>query len=148
MSARSGRCLCGAVGITAREASPRVSVCHCKMCQRWTGGPAFSVAVAAAKLAIDGAEHVRCFAASDIAERAWCDRCGSALWYRRRDLGAGADYEMMLGLFDDMSGLAIGEEIFIDRKPAAYALSGAHERLSEAEAMAKYYGSYGSGERT
>jgi hypothetical protein len=139
MTDRTGRCLCGAVRFTAREVHPRLSLCHCKMCQRWTGGPLFAVFVPAAGLSFEGAEHVRRIASSEIAERAWCGRCGSALWYRLTGPGAAAEYELTLGLFDDTSGFEIGEEIFADAKPAAYAFTGAHTRLNEAETLAKYY---------
>lgn len=38
-SALSGHCLCGAVTITVDGAhDPRVGACHCRMCQRWSGG--------------------------------------------------------------------------------------------------------------
>jgi hypothetical protein len=144
MTERTGGCLCGAVRFIARQPRPRLSVCHCKMCQRWTGGPLFAVSVAAGDLTLEGAEQVQRIASSDFAERAWCGKCGSALWYRLTTPGEAADYEIMLGLFDDTTGFEVGEEIFTDVKPAAYALTGAHARLTEAETMAKYYD--GSGE--
>ena len=35
----SGHCLCGAVKISASQASKSIGACHCGMCRRWTGGP-------------------------------------------------------------------------------------------------------------
>lgn len=32
-----GHCLCGTVKIEATRHSRDIGVCHCKMCQRWTG---------------------------------------------------------------------------------------------------------------
>ncbi len=38
-----GQCLCGSVKITTAKDISHVSVCHCGMCQKWNGGPGFSV---------------------------------------------------------------------------------------------------------
>lgn len=38
-----GQCLCGAVKISTHQPIDKISVCHCGMCQRWNGGPGFSV---------------------------------------------------------------------------------------------------------
>ena len=38
-SERTGHCLCGAVTLTAHQASNHVGACHCTMCRRWSGGP-------------------------------------------------------------------------------------------------------------
>ena len=43
-----------------------------------------------------------------------------------------------VGAFDDPSPFRLVEEIFIDKKPAGYALSGNHPRLTEAETFAKF----------
>ena len=49
-----------------------------------------------------------------------------------------ANFEIPLGLFDDPAGIPLVREIFIDRKPEAYAFAGDHPRLTEAEVMALY----------
>ena len=139
MTERTGGCLCGAVRFVARDVAPRFSVCHCKTCQRQAGGPMFAVSVPAAGLTLQGAEHVRRIASSDVAERSWCGKCGSGLWYRatgRQD----AHYALALGLFDDTTGFEITHEIYIDRKPDGYALAGEHARLTAEETMKKYSG--------
>jgi hypothetical protein len=45
---------------------------------------------------------------------------------------------MCVGTFDDQSEFVLALEIFIDRKPDAYALVGEHTRLTEAETLEKY----------
>ena len=46
MTTRTGKCLCGAVSLSAEVSDPRLAVCHCTQCQRWTGGgPLISVRV-------------------------------------------------------------------------------------------------------
>ena len=32
-----GRCLCGNVSITLYNVRPKVDICHCEMCLRWSG---------------------------------------------------------------------------------------------------------------
>ena len=48
------------------------------------------------------------------------------------------DMHVGLGLLDDPSGISLSEEIFIDRKPDAYALAGNHKRMTEAETLAMF----------
>lgn len=131
---REGRCLCGGVGLRVPAAAPEVSACHCRMCRRWAGGPAL-VLHAGNDVDIDrGVELVRRFASSDWAERAFCTRCGSHLFYRA--LGDGAHY-VSAGLFDTLPGATLGLEIFIDAKPDWYGSLGAREQLTEAEFLAR-----------
>jgi len=37
-----GGCLCGEVRFSAPDEVVEVGVCHCNMCQRWSGGPGFA----------------------------------------------------------------------------------------------------------
>ncbi|PYE84393.1 GFA family protein [Pseudoroseicyclus aestuarii] len=138
--ARSGGCLCGSVRFTAQGADEQFNACHCRMCQRWVGGPFMAVSVPAEGLAVTGDWHIGTYQSSCWAERAFCRQCGSALWYRVTDPGKRERdvFEVLLGLFDDPSGIAMTGEIFIDRKPEAYALHGDHPRRTEAEILALY----------
>lgn len=133
---RSGRCMCGAVSFVARGVKPEAaSVCHCDMCQRWGGGPWVAIFVQEIDCADDSA--MTWFQSSDIAERAFCSRCGSGLFWR---LTAEGKYQgitsVTLGALDDRSGVTIVKEWFYDRKPDAYAFEGERECVTEAEALA------------
>ncbi|WP_299134169.1 GFA family protein [uncultured Amaricoccus sp.] len=133
----SGHCLCGTVRFTAAVRTRETHCCHCEMCRRWTGSALLAVSIAPDDIVFDGAETIRTYASSDWAERAWCDRCGSTLYYRLSVDGFGPrTYEMSLGLFDDPGAFPMAKEIFIDRKPTAYAFAGDHRRLTEAEHLA------------
>jgi hypothetical protein len=137
MTDRTGQCLCGAVSFAAREVRSGIGVCHCRMCQRWTGLALMAVTVPEDRMTVTGAGHVGTYASSDWASRSWCTRCGSTLWYRVTAEGAHrGDYEIPIGLFDDPSGFELKREIFIDRKPDTYAFAGDRERLTEAEVIA------------
>ena len=142
MTERTGRCLCGAVSFSATGVRPRFGGCHCRMCQRWSGASFLALTVTG--IDWQGTEHIATFRSSDWAERAWCAACGSHLWYRVTAQGGDTtggslgEYEVPIGLFDDAEGFEMTREIFIDRKPDAYAFAGARERLTEAETLALY----------
>jgi hypothetical protein len=125
----TGACLCKAVTFTADGVASQFSACHCGMCRRWNGGaPYFAVAVASVAFATS--EHIGRYESSPWAERGFCTRCGTHLFYFLRPAQR---YLMAMGCFDDPSQLTMSREIFIDRKPDGYALSGDHERWTEAE---------------
>lgn len=133
MAARHGQCLCGAVTLTADEVDTEFAACHCRTCQRWSGG--IFLTTTARGVHFDGEENIGTWRASDWAERGFCKTCGSLLFYR---LLKSDDYEICIGVFDDQSDLRLASEIFVDLKPGGYALGGDHPRLTEAETLAKY----------
>jgi hypothetical protein len=45
---------------------------------------------------------------------------------------------MCVGTFDEPGQFTLTSEIFVDRKPGGYAFAGDHERLTEAETIAKF----------
>src|SRR5512139_539426 len=125
----TGACLCKAVTFTANDVSPKFSACHCGMCRRWNGGaPYFAVAVAA--VTFTGSEHIARYDSSAWAERGFCTRCGTHLFYL---LKPAQRYLMSMGTFDDTTQFTMSREIFVDRKPAGYSLAGEHERWTEAQ---------------
>ena len=137
-SALTGHCLCGAVTITmAGEHDPRVGACHCRMCQRWSGGLFVCFRAQASAVTVTG-EVVR-FRSSAFAERAFCPRCGSHLWFADVEVGGAEpkNYELMPGLFDAARGWPLRSEIYVDRALAAVRLEGDHRRNSRAEYEAK-----------
>ena len=126
-----GHCLCGAVSIrVARVADARPGVCHCRLCQRWSGAlfACFEASADAVEVSGEVARH----ASSDIAERAFCPACGSHLWMRDTTV-PDADYELMPGLFDAARHWPLRSEIYHDRAFASVPLAGGHARLTRAE---------------
>lgn len=79
-----GACLCGAVRFTVPEPSLWAAHCHCTMCQRahgagfvtWLGTRAASSVIE------DSEQQLRWHASSAEAERGFCGRCGSSLFFR------------------------------------------------------------------
>jgi hypothetical protein len=130
----SGRCLCGAVTITLDSFDGHVGACHCGMCRRWNGAPSLSVNGGKA-LRISGEAHVRRYRSSDWAERCFCERCGSNLFYRLLKEG---EHFVSAGLFDALPGAVLERQIFIDHKPDWYEFANATTNETEAEVFAKF----------
>ena len=124
----AGHCLCGAVTIRAAAAPGWVGVCHCRMCQRWSGG--VFACFPADGVTVDG--PVTRHASSDFAERAFCSVCGSHLWMRNADAEDG-HYELMPGLFDASAAWPLFSEVYADCAMAAMRLTGAERRATRAE---------------
>lgn len=128
-----GTCLCGSVSIAAADHTD-MTACHCGMCQRWGGGPLLSVHCGS-DVQIAGIESVTVFKSSDWAERGFCAKCGTHLYYK---LIPANEYIAPAGLFQDGTELTFTEQIFIDKKPRYYEFSNQTSQLTETEVFAKY----------
>ncbi len=129
-----GHCLCGAVTVRATPQRRHVEACHCTMCRRWSG-IAFVGVQCGSDVEFAGAEHVVRYRSSDWAERGFCGRCGSSLFFNYLPNG---NYGFLAGIFPDDALLPLKEEIFIDQKPAYYAFDADSEKLTGPEVMAKF----------
>ncbi len=129
-----GHCLCGAVTVTVEGHDPSIGACHCRMCQRWSGGLFLSFDAPPDRVTVSG--PVTQYASSEFAERAFCATCGSHLWMR--DTGTDEEeYGLMPGLFDAAHDWPMRSEIYVDRAFAAIRLGGDHERATQAEYESK-----------
>lgn len=140
MSTRTGQCLCGAVRFQAENVPGHASVCHCRMCQRWTGSAFVEVSVPTSDVTWTGLDKIRAFASSDWGERAFCTTCGSHLYFRVTQQGAFfGKTDIPLGLFDQTQGFALKAEIYIDHKPASYAFADqGQRRMTRADCVAAF----------
>jgi len=94
----AGGCQCGAVRYRLIAELTGVNICHCRMCQKASGGPfmAFGGVRVSEFVVTSGA--LATFSSSDIAERGFCAGCGTPLTYR----GLGSDrVSVTLGSLDD-----------------------------------------------
>ena len=126
-----GRCLCSAVTFVAEGVAAELHVCHCSMCRRWAGGPTFSLDVA--NVMFRGEENIQTYKSSAWAERGFCKRCGSSLFYLLKETN---HYILNMGSFDDQRPFRIGSEIYVDDKPTGYDFAGVHPRLTGEEFLA------------
>ncbi|PZO82494.1 MAG: aldehyde-activating protein [Mesorhizobium amorphae] len=120
MSDHSGGCLCGAVRYVTRGALRGVSYCHCTMCRRQTGHFYAATDIADDELEIEGAGGVSWYAASPEARRGFCSTCGSALFWKAE---GSSKTSVMAGSFDQPSGLAGMNHIFVADKGDYYAIT-------------------------
>lgn len=129
----TGECLCGAVRFEGTATEPKVAACHCSMCRRWSSGPYFEVSCEDA--AFEGEDNITKIRSSEWAERAFCKRCGSNLFYRLID---SEEFQVSAGLLDDQSNLQLSLQVFIDEKPTFYTLADKTETMTAAEVYAAY----------
>ncbi|MEQ9260676.1 MAG: GFA family protein [Roseovarius sp.] len=133
---RNGSCLCGAVTYEIADAPGEAGVCHCGMCRKWTGGINVAMHLKAEDVVFEGSEAIAHYTSSEWAERGFCSRCGSSLYYRMTAEGPmQGDLFIGLGTLDDTDGLRLTEEIFIDRKPAFYSFAEETRKMTEGEFM-------------
>lgn len=130
-----GQCLCGKVTFTVSADVNEVGVCHCEMCQRWSGGPGFATHPGL-EPQINGAESIKWFRSSEWAERGFCAECGSNLFYRL--LGDTPQYSCFAGSFNDQTQFKLAAQIFIEEKPDYYAFAGDIPSMTGEEVFAMF----------
>ena len=112
----NGGCQCGRVRYVAQVSDNEAYLCHCRMCQRATGG------VAAAFKNLPQADvrwlgEPDWYASSPIARRPFCSECGTPLGFAFN----GSSYiDITVGSFDDPSGFYPTENSGIESKHAAW----------------------------
>lgn len=133
-SRQTGSCLCGAVTITANNPGNKVGACHCGMCRKWGGGPYMEIDCGT-EVSFDGEENITVYGSSVWAERGFCKKCGSHLFYRLKE---SKQHMVSVGLFDDQQSFVFESQVFIDRKPSFYSFSNKTKNMTEAEIFEMY----------
>ncbi|WP_367107151.1 GFA family protein [uncultured Psychrobacter sp.] len=128
-----GHCLCGNVAIEVEDIDT-VEACHCSMCRRWGSGPLMAVH-SKAKPDIKGQNSITVYSSSDWAERAFCHKCGTNLYYHQ--LGSD-EYVLSVGLFQDINNFDFTSQIFIDKKPDYYEFANVTVELTEQQLFDKF----------
>ena len=135
---RTGTCLCGATGLTARAASSSVGACHCTVCRRWGGGPYLSVDCGP-DVDLEGKSDITVYESSQWAERGFCRKCGTHLFYRLKET---QHYIVAAGILDPGDGeVVFDHQVFIDEKPDYYNFEGDMEKLTGKEVFAMFLSS-------
>lgn len=95
----SGGCQCGRIRYSADVEPETAYLCHCRMCQRATGGVSVAfVNTARGKVAWE--KEPDWYASSPIARRPFCSACGTPLGFAFND---GENIDLTVGSFDDPS---------------------------------------------
>ena len=119
MRVRTGGCLCGAVRYHVDGSMRPVIACHCHQCRKQSGHYFAATQAARSNVEIAGGEAITWYRASENAERGFCSRCGSALFWN----WDGADrLSILAGSLDDPSGLSLIGHIYTAEKGDYYAI--------------------------
>jgi hypothetical protein len=104
----AGGCQCGAVRYRLDAAPDGGVICHCRMCQKASGGPltAFCGVPKSSFVVTRGALSI--FQSSDIAERGFCAACGTPLTYR---VLGGQRVGVALGSLDDPNAVVPEQQL-------------------------------------
>lgn len=114
-----GRCLCGSIRYRCGGDHASLTICHCGMCRRWHGSLGAYVNGKPADYRLEGAEHLRWYASSADAERGFCAKCGSKLFWRDK---AGMAMDVAAGTVDMPIGLATTAHIWVRDKGDYYSM--------------------------
>ncbi len=109
----AGGCQCGAVRYRLSAEPTGANICHCRMCQKASGGPfmAFGGVRLAEFVLTSGA--IATFASSDIAERGFCAQCGTPLTYR----AVGSDrVSVTLGSLDEPGAVEPATQLGVESR--------------------------------
>ena len=110
----TGGCQCGAVRYALYVTPENSHVCHCRMCQRATGG-LFAALAGAPKSAFAWTKgEPAFFASSSLAKRAYCRDCGTPLSFSY-DLPE-ARFYVTIGSLDDPGAAPIVKQFGVESR--------------------------------
>ena len=135
---KTGSCLCNANKISVKEMDLNVGACHCSSCRKWGGGPLLAVDCGA-EVSFENEENISVYDSSDWAQRGFCKKCGSHLFYRLKQSN---QYIMPVGLFESgdcgKNNFILDHQIFIDEKPTYYCFANETKNMTGAEVFAEF----------
>lgn len=109
----TGGCQCGAIRFRALSLVDNAHVCHCRMCQKATGG-FFAALVGVPKEDLDWTRaKPATFESSDGVERGFCPDCGTPLFYHDRQ---SPHVSLGIATFDTPDAIPIKAEYGIESR--------------------------------
>ncbi|MDH5344720.1 MAG: GFA family protein [Gammaproteobacteria bacterium] len=115
----TGGCLCGAVRYEITGPMRRVVYCHCGQCRKTSGHYVAATAVSHDDLRFVEDAGLSWYTSSDTADRGFCHRCGSSLFWRPAH---GRYMAVMAGAIDAPTGLTAKEHIYVADASDYYAI--------------------------
>lgn len=129
----SGQCLCGGVTYTVENCDPHVGTCHCSTCRTWVGGPFFATD-GGTDVQFTSTENITRYESSEWAERGFCNKCGTSLFYY---LKPKSQYILSVGTLANQDGFVFDHQIFIEEKPSYYCFANDTKNMTGAEVFAQ-----------
>jgi len=86
-------------------------------------------------VSFEGEDNIKIYNSSKWAERGFCKKCGSHLFYRLKD---SKQHMIAVGLFDDQAHFVFDTQVFIDRKPSFYSFENKTNNMTEKEIFEMY----------
>ena len=109
----TGGCQCGAVRYRLSAEPTGANICHCRMCQKASGGPMMAFGGVRLSEFFVSSGAIATFSSSDIAERGFCAQCGTPLTYR--ELGSDR-VSVTLGSLDEPGAVAPVTQLGVESK--------------------------------
>ncbi|MGB4881424.1 MAG: GFA family protein [Neisseria sp.] len=128
------KCLCGSVALEVEYASNEVAACHCSICRNWGGGPMLAIDCADS-VKISGEESVTRYSSSEWADRGFCNKCGTHLFYYLKPAN---QYHLPVGLLQGEDNFQFTHQIFVDEKPEYYDFKNETQNMTGAEVFAHF----------
>lgn len=98
---KTGGCQCGAVRYSAQIDPGQAYLCHCRMCQRATGGVSIAF-IGLSKDDMTWESGPDWYPSSPIARRPFCSRCGTPLGFAFNE---GENMDITVGSLDEPYGI-------------------------------------------
>lgn len=130
---RSGGCLCNAVRFEIAVPEAVFDICHCGICRKWSAGPLMAVQCPGAPT-FTNLEGLAWYQGTDWAQRGFCARCGSSLFWR---LAETPDAMTIVSIesFDSTEDFKLGRHIYVDAQPERYDFKDECPRVTETELL-------------
>ncbi|MBE9115956.1 GFA family protein [Lusitaniella coriacea LEGE 07157] len=134
LSVFKGRCLCGTVSLSTTHINHHIAACHCNMCRKWGGGALLGVECNEG-VRFEGEENIGRYQSSEWAERGFCNKCGTHLFYKLKENN---HYYIPAGIFDGDEGFIFDLQVFIEEKPEYYAFANRTKNMTGEELFALF----------
>lgn len=132
----SGSCLCGKVKLSVALTKNSLSACHCSMCRKWNGGPLMALHHEG-DIVLTGEENITYYDSSLWGERAFCQACGTHLFYHMKGT---KQYNIAAWLLDNVKEPTFELQIYIDKKPTCYSFAEKTAEMTEADIIELFAG--------
>ena len=116
MQTMSGGCQCGRIRYEARVESNEAYLCHCRMCQRATGGVSIAF-FDLPKASVTWSREPDWFQSSPIARRPFCSKCGTPLGFAFPDSDT---MDLTVGSFDEPGFFRPTQNFGVENRHAAW----------------------------